>query len=201
MRIFLLRHAQTADNLLGRYVGKIDPPLCAEGTAHAQEIPPRQDVARVYTSTLRRTVETAGILYPQAQPIPREGLSEMDFGAFDGKSWREMEGDMSYRAWVDAGCEPPCPDGEDRAGFVRRCTAAFLEILEEERARGAEEVCFVVHGGTIMAVLSTLAAPARDYFDWKVAFCGGYLLEDNPGGERPLRVVESITPGEGREKR
>lgn len=43
---------------------------------------------------------------------------------------------------------------------------------------------FVVHGGTIMAILDAFARPHRDYFDWQVSTACGYhceLREDEEG--------------------
>lgn len=197
MKVTLLRHSQTRDNLLGRYLGHGDLPLCDQGQDLARQVPPRLDVARVHTSTLVRTVETARILYPRAQIHRHPRLMEINFGDFEGKTWRDLEQDPRYRHWVDHLCEPPCPGGEAKADFTRRCVRAFGEILEEEAAQGAEELHLVVHGGTVMAVMSCLATPPRPYFDWSPGFCGGYLLAYQPGQSRPLALIESIRPKEG----
>lgn len=203
MKIFLLRHSETAGSLLGQYIGRTDPPLCTQGVERAEDVAKRPDVERVYVTTLLRTAQTGRILYPRAELLPRSGLREMDFGAFEGKSWRDLETDGDYRAWLESECESPCPGGENKADFIKRCTAAFLEIVEREHAQSAEEVHFVVHCGTIMAVMSALARPLREYFSWGTKFCGGYALEYAPweDSERPLRLVEAIRPGEGSETR
>lgn len=73
----------------------------------------------------------------------------------------------------------------------------FLKVLAAEAGRDAEALHCVVHGGTIMAVMSALADPVRPYFDWTADFCGGYLLVcDNApgGGARPLKLIEPIRP-------
>lgn len=196
MRVTLLRHSQTQDNLLGRYPRR-DAPLCPQGRDLARQLPPRPDVSRVHTSTLVRTVETAEILYAHAAIHRHPGLRELDFGEWEGKSWQDLEQDPRYRQWVDRLCQPPCPGGESQEEMTRRCVRAFLEVLAEEAAQDAGEVHLVVHGGTIMAVLSQLAQPQRPYFDWHPAPCGGYLLEYAPGQPRPLAVLAPIRPKEG----
>lgn len=202
MRVMLLRHALTEGNLRGQYIGSSDMPLCEAGCGLANSIPPRSDVRRVYTSSLVRTMQTARVLYPNAQITPCEGLNEIDFGAFEQKGWRDLEYDPAYRAWVDSGCESACLGGERKADFTKRCVEAFLPIVSKAAASGADELHCVVHGGTIMAILSELAEPVRGYFEWPANFCGGYLLEYDGAdtGGRPLRLIEAIRPREGSEK-
>ncbi len=194
MRVVLLRHAQTAESLPGQYIGSSDAPLCEAGRRLAESRPPCPAVRRVYTSRLQRSAETARILYPNAEIIRCAGLNEMDFGRFEQKSWRDLEEDADYRAWVDSGCEAPCPGGEDKAAFTRRCVKAFWPIARKEAAAGAAELHCVLHGGSIMAILSELAEPRRDYFSWTAGFCGGYVLEYAEAGGRPLRLLDEITP-------
>lgn len=179
MIITLLRHAQTAGNLLSNYTGLTDEPLCEAGirAARAAAARPRADVRTVHTSALRRAAETAAILYPEAKIIPHAGLNEMHFGAFENKNFRELEADPAYARWLASHCELPCPGGESKETFTRRCRESFAEILRACRAAGEEEAHFVVHGGTIMAIMSGFAAPPREYFEWRADFCGGYMLE------------------------
>ena len=202
MQVTLLRHGETAGNLLGQYIGSTDAPLCPQGLRRATSAPPRPDVAKVLTSSLLRARQTAGILYPQAEIFTFKGLDEMNFGQFEGKSWRDLEQDAAYRAWVEAKCEGPCPGGEDKAGFIRRCVETVREILAGQAAARAPEVHFVVHGGTIMAVMSQLAQPPRDYFSWKPDFCGGYRLAYRPAPKegRPLSLLETLQTPLGEEE-
>lgn len=194
MRITLLRHAETAGNLLKRYVGITDEPLSTEGIARAQCVGQDMSVARVYTSTLKRTQQTARLLYPRAEVVPVKDLGEMNFGSFEGRSAEDMEHDQAYRAWVEGYCEGACPGGESSATFTQRCVAAFLQVLATAEEESTGELCCVVHGGVIRAVMSELALPVKPFFDWRADFCGGYVLvSDEAGkGDRPLRVLETI---------
>lgn len=188
----LIRHAPTRGNMQGKYIGRTNLPLCYEGRALARGQKGWPGVPRVYTSGMARSVQTAEILFPGAALVHEGGLAEMDFGDFEGRSWREMESDAAYRAWVDSGCEAPCPGGEAKTDFTARCCGAFLAVLEKEQAAGSQHVYMVAHGGTIMAVLSCLALPQQPYFSWKSAYCGGYLLAVEDAAlqsGRPLRVA------------
>lgn len=174
MQVTLIRHGQTAGNALRRYIGRTDEPLSPEGARLAAEA--GSDPARetVYVSPMRRARRTAEILFPNARQIVLDDLREMDFGDFEGRSAADMERDSAYRAWVEGGCMAPCPNGEGQADFTRRVCAAFCAALDDAAARGAAEAVFVVHGGTIMSVLSALSRPAGAYYSYACANCGGW---------------------------
>lgn len=176
MEVLLLRHGQTAMNGEGRYLGRTDLPLCPEGAAALQAGGTAPQVKTVYVSPLRRAVETASICFPQARQILVPDLREMDFGVFEGRSYREMEHDPAYRKWVDEQCRTPCPGGEGMVGFVDRVCAAFQATVAGCLAVGEPQLIVVAHGGTIMALLSRWGRPRRDYYDWSVPNGQGYLL-------------------------
>ena len=187
MQILLIRHGLTRLGEEGRYQGRLDEALSARGRGElksAQLAP-----ALVYVSPMRRARETAAILFPDAVQIPVEDLREMDFGAFEGRGWWEMESDPDYRAWVDGGCRGRCPGGEDREGFSARVCAAFEAVLDAEEGSGAPLV-IVAHGGTQMAVLDRWGEPGQEYFAWQRPCGCGWLLEREAGGR--LRVLEEV---------
>lgn len=179
MRIWLIRHGRTPLNEEGRYQGKLDTGLSEEG----QRALRRADVspAQVYVSPALRARQTADILFPDADQVVAEGLREMDFGAFDGRGWWEMENDADYRSWVDGGCLGQCPGGEDRASCSARVCAAFARILDENlRDCRTDDLFIVAHGGTQMAVLEEWGRPARDYYAWQTPCGWCWCLETPP---------------------
>ncbi len=185
--ILLLRHGRTEGNALHRYNGTTDEPLSPEGAeALAGRSYPPTDV--VYVTPLRRTRETAAILFPGAYQITVPGLREMDFGDFEGRSYLDMEHDAAYRAWVDAGCLTPVPNGECRADFTRRVAAAFRALLVTDKTG---RITVVAHGGTLMALCSTFIESPRDYYDWYAPNGGGFLLRTTEDPDR-LELLESI---------
>ena len=173
MNIWLLRHGRTAWNGEGRYQGRTDIPLSPEGAAELE----RAEIAppAVYVSPLRRTRQTAERLFPGARQVVIKDLAEMDFGAFEGRNYVEMEGDTEYRAWVDGGCEGRCPGGESRGEFCARACRAFSTLVEG--AGRDSPLVIVAHGGVQMAVMERFALPERAYFDWNAPCGGGYVLE------------------------
>ena len=175
MRIYFIRHGMTAGNLEKRYIGRTDEPLCDEGRKQtASNSLPRCEL--LVCSPMKRCTETAEILFPAQEPLICEALRECDFGDFEGKNYAELSGDERYQRWIDSGGTLPFPNGESPDDFRERCRTAFSQIMEGYRT--AESAAFVVHGGTIMAVLSRYAVPHREYFDWQCAnghgYCGVY---------------------------
>ena len=187
MRLWLIRHGLTALGEAGKYQGRLDDGLCETGKAQLK----RADRApeHVYVSPALRAKETAAILFPEARQIVVPELREMDFGEFEGRSWREMERDKAYRAWVDGNCEGQCPGGENRADFSARICAAVQGILEAEEEAGSEEAVIVAHGGTQMAALERWGSPEKEYYRWQTGCGCGWLLDWNPA-EETLQVLE-----------
>ena len=187
MLVYLLRHGKTAWNLEGRYQGRSDIPLCEAGK---QELSPADFFPeRVYVSPMKRAAETAQLLFPGVQLIAVPGLEEMDFGAFEGKRFRDLADDPAYRAWVEGNCTAPCPGGEGREDFSRRVCDAFERLMARER----EQLVIVAHGGTQMAILEQYGRPRRDYFAWQSPNGGGFLLEaEHWEQNRELRLLREI---------
>ena len=181
----LIRHGETELQAQGRYQGAVDVPLSGEGrrklSAGRESLSTDgiyRDPAVVYVSPLKRARETASILFPEAVQVVIPGFSEMNFGKFEGRNYKEMEKDPDYRAWVDGMCLGQCPGGESREEFCARTCEAFLEVLRQvpqnatetfnrnlnietgktwESGETGEKISYLVivaHGGTQMAVMN-----------------------------------------------
>ena len=189
MKLWLIRHGLTELGEAGKYQGRLDNGLCDTGRTqlHRAGWTPEH----VYVSPALRAKETAAILFPEARQIVVPGLREMDFGLFEGRSWREMEHDAQYRAWVDGNCEGQCPDGENRADFSARVCAAVQKILEAEAEAGSGDAVIVAHGGTQMAALWHWGTPRQEYYRWQTGCGCGWLLDWNPA-EKSLQILEQV---------
>ena len=176
LSIILLRHGKTEGNLLGRYNGRTDEPLCEEGIAGAKVARHFPEISLVYASPLQRTQQTAKICFPNASVVTVPDLREMDFGDFEGRTATEMENDEAYRAWVAGGFITPCPNGEGIPDFARRAATAFAGCVFDAIRRGESRVGFAVHGGVIMAVMTAFSGADVSYNAWYVRNCGGYEI-------------------------
>lgn len=194
MEALIIRHAATAGNERGAYVGSTDEPISARGKDQARAAAGRLgqaikvDLPLVYVSPLLRARQTAGLLLPNARQVLVDDLREMDFGAFEGRTSKELcdpqMGDPRYQAWVDGLCLGPCPGGESRAQLVARTVAGIRRVLADAEGRGLSQAVVVAHGGTVMGALDALARggdqagqPEGPFalFRWRVGPCEGYL--------------------------
>ncbi len=143
----LIRHGETELQAQGRYQGSVDVPLSGEGrrklSAGRESLSTDgiyRDPAVVYVSPLKRARETASILFPEAVQVVIPGFSEMNFGKFEGRNYKEMENDPDYRAWVAGMCLGKCPGGESRDEFCARTCEAFLEVLRQVPQNATETI-------------------------------------------------------------
>ena len=200
MNIWILRHGRTAYNAECRYQGRTDIPLSPEGAAELERAEITPPV--VYVSPLCRTGQTASRIFPAAEQAVVNDLAEMDFGAFEGRNYMEMEHDPEYRAWVEGSCEGRCPGGESRGEFCERVSGAFSTLVEEAATREDSLLVIVAHGGVQMAVMERFALPESGYFDWNAPCGGGYVLDWEKElwqSQRKLRLLREVryTRGEG----
>lgn len=167
MKLFMIRHGATAGNLEKRYVGRTDEGLTEQAVFFLREeaLKLREisgNVAAIITSPMKRCLETAEILFPEKlyEHVPRiqkAGLSECDFGTFEYKNYLELSGDAEYQHFIDTLGREGFPGGETTEAFKARTVEAFQEVWKEissQTEQGADRtLVFVVHGGTIMAVM------------------------------------------------
>ena len=186
IKLVLIRHGATKSNQEHRYLGKTDESLSTEGKNELQKAVdegcyPQANL--VFSSSMRRCIETAEILYPGRTPIVISEWEETDFGDFEGKNAMDLQDDTRYQAWIDSGGTLPFPGGESRELFSHRCDIGFHKIMELIPMQTQENLCgnlwdcviaaLIVHGGTIMSLLSRYGG--GEYFDYQVPNGGGYL--------------------------
>ncbi|MCR5724935.1 MAG: bifunctional adenosylcobinamide kinase/adenosylcobinamide-phosphate guanylyltransferase [Treponema sp.] len=184
--VLCFRHGAVPSNLLRRYAGAgTDEELHADGVGQAQaskeayaaEVALYPECIReqllhpavVYVSPMKRCLQTAKILFPEAELCIVPDFREMDFGLFEGKTASELlsspQTAASYQAFVDEGAvqglesSAPCPAGENSRGesareFSSRTRAAFWNVIQKQHAVSPSVTVIVAHGGTQMALFS-----------------------------------------------
>ena len=180
MKIYLIRHGETALKASGAYQGWIDEPLSAEGRkALTPLLNPFPEIPGgwVYVSPLQRARETASLALPYCRQVVVEDLKEMNFGDFEGRAPDEMKDDPAYRAWVDSGCLDRCPNGETKAEFAARTCAAFEQLVDMALRRGDDALYIVAHGGTQMVVMEAYVDPSKPFYSWLLECGSGYVLD------------------------
>ncbi len=180
IELTLIRHGSTKGNEEKRYIGRTDESLSEKGIAI---ISSKKTVFNncdlLFSSPMKRCIQTAEIIFPNVNPIIVDEMREMDFGNFEGKNYKELSDNKDYGKWVDSGCRGKIPGGEDLDGFVKRIMTGLEKCLKCCKEKNKKEVSdisatAIVHGGVIMAVLSSLTD--NDFFDYQVKNGEGYLL-------------------------
>ncbi|MDD7515688.1 histidine phosphatase family protein [Ruminococcus flavefaciens] len=174
MRIVFIRHGKTVGNTELRYIGRTDEPLSFSGIAELMQID-YPECGMLFCSPMKRCVQTAELIFPNVEMTLCHELRECDFGDFEGKNYIELSMDSRYQHWIDSGGEDAFPNGEDPAQFKKRCIDGFLEAVKT--VGKDEKAVFVVHGGTIMAILEHFAVPHKGYYDWHISNGHGYITE------------------------
>lgn len=175
LEIQMVRHGKTAGNLLGRYIGTTDEPLCAKGV---EELCGKAcgNPEIVYASPLRRCLETAEILWPGIPVVKVNDFRECDFGEFENKNYKELSGNPAYQAWIDSNGRLPFPDGESLENFKARVQGAFRHTIQAAEKAGYQKIALAVHGGTIMAIMEKWGTPAGEYYRWQVKNGEGFVI-------------------------
>jgi len=134
--VWFTRHGESAFNVLGRIGG--DAPLSDAGRAYARQL---ADAVRtrigadvvVWTSTLRRTLETAEIMGLPYRPW--RALDEIDAGVCDGMTYDEISRAMpsEFDARQADKFRYRYPRGESYQDVIQRLEPVIFE-LERERA-------------------------------------------------------------------
>ena len=157
--IFFIRHGRTDWNDSSRFQGRTDVPLNDAGRAQAASLAARMRDWRgtvLYSSTMSRAFETAQILSANCGGLiePREGLVEMGFGDWEGRTFMELEKSATehFHSWR-ANPFGNVPQGGETFEAIRaRLKPVLDEVLREDAAR----VAVVSHGGVIRAALCML---------------------------------------------
>ena len=198
LKLWLIRHGKTEGNKLARYIGTTDEPLCQEGIDFLGKMD-YPGVHTIYVSPLKRCVQTAEILFPGEPVHIIEELAECDFGEFENKNYRELDGNPKYQEWIDSNGTLPFPGGESREACKSRNLRGFDKAVNGCIRSHVAEAALVIHGGTIMNIMEEYADIHKPFYEGHVKNGGGYEVELDERmwqyGRRQLRVETSIMEG------
>ncbi|MBP3242133.1 MAG: histidine phosphatase family protein [Oribacterium sp.] len=155
----------------------------------------------IYISPMRRCMETAESFFPEMISQGRykiiHDFREMDFGAFEYKTYQEINEDpnpeyrAAYQRYIDSNGETAFPGGESKAEFTERVVRGFNSIAGDFllSKRKSSTLIFVVHGGTIMALLDRFSEPHKDYFEWSLKPGEGYETDIIVNQQGDLKII------------
>jgi broad specificity phosphatase PhoE len=187
---YLVRHGRTRLNAEGRYRGRADVPLDADGRRQAEEAADELGsvpLVGVYSSPLRRAAETA------APIAARRGFSvgtvadliDLDHGLWEGMNAAEAEArdPEAFAVWRSELLEAVPPGGEPVADALDRAEKALREILLENAGR---MVAAVSHEIIIRGLLARVHGLGGEWV-WR--------FRVDPGSVHRLRMVgERLVP-------
>ena len=209
MKIVMIRHLKTPVNEKRQYIGRTDESLSEravqqfkkqlycekkevrfgkepEGCVDKSESGSNSfksypQVERVVASPMKRCIQTAKLIYPGKKVQTEELLRECDFGLFEGKTYEDLKENPDYITWLESGGTIAFPEGEEQKEFRSRCVQGMKQQIDCLLTEDVESAAFVVHGGTIMAVLEEMAESVdgvkQEFYHWQVENGGGYQFE------------------------
>jgi alpha-ribazole phosphatase len=154
--LYMLRHGAIEWPGAGCFIGQTDAPLNAQGRLQArywQNEFRHMAFSGVWSSDLRRTTETAEIIFPgrSAGLQTCRQLREIQLGDWDGQPRarvRENHPDLWFARGNDMACFRP-PGGESFQDVQQRVVPLAMRIA----AQTPESACVVTHAGVIRVLL------------------------------------------------
>ena len=179
MKIIFIRHGQTEANVTYTYCGRTDMPLSEEGMRLLEEkraLGGYPDITGldVYTSSLVRTRQTLDILYGNVASKKEPLFDEMDFGAFEGKTYDQLKDREDYKAWQSGDhMANTCPGGESGNQMKKRILRGINKLLKK-----GKDALVVSHGGVI-AILFNHFFPdsGLNWYEVQPSNGEGYIFE------------------------
>lgn len=154
---FLLRHGETEWNRERRIMGRRPVPLSERGHEQLLLLAPHLanlGITRVWTSPLARARSSAELIAAELGGLPvleDEGLTEVHYADWEGKTFRDLVDDPAFLAFRDDPLGTPCPGGGESLREVQeRVFAAMARIAA---ASDGEPAIVVSHGDPLRLVL------------------------------------------------
>ncbi|MHA2114933.1 MAG: histidine phosphatase family protein [Candidatus Thorarchaeota archaeon] len=172
MKIFIIRHGQSVDNVT-RTISGPDAPLSDLGRGQAKSIGQKLleigiEFDVVYSSTFQRAAETARIICNELRIediIFDKRLREGDAGILTGRRIGDLT--KEEKAFFDSllvNLDERIPGGESNNEQMIRTKEVFLEIVENHPENST--ILIVGHGGTLYHILKRTLDILPDMDEW-----------------------------------
>ncbi|MCA0034571.1 histidine phosphatase family protein [Mesorhizobium sp. B263B2A] len=128
-QIHLVRHGETAWSLSGQHTGRTDMPLTPAGEAAARGVAERLkglSFSAVWSSPSQRAYNTSVLAGFGAESVRNDDLQEWDYGAYEGRTTREILAERpGWTVFRDG-----CPQGETAADVGARADRIIRQLRE-----------------------------------------------------------------------
>jgi probable phosphoglycerate mutase len=193
LRVYLIRHGQTAWSLTGQHTGRTDIPLTAQGEEEARQVEPLLrgvSFSQVFSSPLQRARQTCALAGLSTQMQVLDDLAEWDYGAYEGlRSVDIREQRPGWSIFRDG-----CPQGESPEQMTARIDGVIAHL------HGLSGDVAVFAHGHVGGVLATrwlgLALSEAGHFPLATASLSVLAL-DAKHGNVPIISAWNLTPGRG----
>ena len=200
MQIFLLRHGATDWNLQGRCQGATDLELNETGLRQAAAMAAslsRETVHAVYSSHLKRAIQTAGAIshFHHLTVVVEESLRELHHGELEGLTFPEIHAARPdfIRQWRERPAALLIPGGERLIDVEKRMWDGMERIVR--RHRPDETLVIVSHHFSIAAALCRITGTPLDrYRTFRLNPCGVVCLSYHPGDAWRVIQMNGKTP-------
>jgi broad specificity phosphatase PhoE len=158
-RLYLVRHGENTANLTQEFsYRQVDYSLTAEGVLQAQQTAAYfadKHIHELYTSPLKRAVETADILARvlHVPVVMLEHFREINIGTLEGQPVRAEYWELYHRIfddWFAGKVDTAFPGGENYITLWERMRAGLQRVLAH---KAGQNMIIVGHGGIFTATL------------------------------------------------
>lgn len=173
--IYLIRHGATRANENHLYCGRSDLELSEFGRAELARYKSCYSqiaISAYYHSGLKRTQETAELLFPGIRGYELSTFREFDFGDFELKSHAQLMLNTDYINWINDFENTGCPNGESLPIFLSRVILAWQSLLLTLKS----PIALVTHGGVIARLMNYIFPDVKPYYEWQPNCGEGYRL-------------------------
>jgi len=160
VRLFLVRHAESEWNPVGRYQGLLDPELSERGRIQAKLLASafeKEKIDVIYSSPLKRTYQTAVEIASKhnLEVIKEKRIIEIDHGVWSGMLVDEVKEKYpeDFRRWLEEPHKVKFEGGESLEEVHER-VREFLKFVKENHQN--QTVVAVSHTVPIRAMLCAL---------------------------------------------
>jgi broad specificity phosphatase PhoE len=180
--LYFIRHAEVEETYHRVFGGRIDMGLSQKGHDQAAALAGwlrNRRFDTVYASPMQRVQLTLAPFrqHHPGEPVLLEGLREVDFGAWTGFGWNEVEEKFGMSAfdWLEHMEHDRIHEAEPIEHFRQRVAQSVHYILEH--SRGTTAAVFA-HGGVIRMALSVLLGlPMRKFEHFEIDYASVSWLD------------------------
>jgi len=181
MKLYLIRHGQSRENVRCAHAGQMDSPLTEQGEKDAlgaKKVLHGIKFDKVYSSDLIRASRTQQIALPGTSAKKLPLIREINVGSLEGKVFKECEEEFGKLFTKNRAEYNFLPYGGENYEMLKKRAEEFLGMIAMQ---DFECVAAFTHGGFINAVLGVVLGCKVTNVNSLSDNCGVSVFEYNDG--------------------